>query len=328
MRGALWTLGRWPAAKEAAWTLQRTPVRAHAVAASVSHSLVACADHVLATGQAAGGALGTAPDAQTWTQHTLPGRATLLAAGAHTSWFGTRDALYGCGASARGQLAGAQHTVPPARLATPPADEVHAGLDHVVLRAGHDVYTFNTDGQLGRADAGRFDRTLRRVALPPVEWVRAGGDTSLARTADGVYVWGNTEYGQACLPGDQLRTPQAMPLDVDVADARLGGSFALFRTDAGDVYSVGYGATGHGAADARRVPPVRRVALPARATCIGAGLELAAAATRDGVYVWGVWRTAHGARHLPVPTHVPGSEAVGAVAALAATRDALLVLAA
>lgn len=91
-------------------------------------------------------------------------------------------------------------------------------------------HTVNTDGQLGRADAGRFDRTLRRVALPPVEWVRAGGDTSLARTADGVYVWGNTEYGQACLPGDQLRTPQAMPLDVDVADARLGGSFALFRT--------------------------------------------------------------------------------------------------
>lgn len=74
--------------------------------------------------------------------------------------------------------------------------------------------------------------------------------------------------------------------------------------------------------------PVLRVALPARATCIGAGLELAAAATADGVYVWGVWRTADGAHHLPEPTRVPGSEAVGRVAALAARRDTLLVLAA
>lgn len=95
------------------------------------------------------------------------------------------------------------------------------------------THAVNTDGQLGRADAGRFDTHLRRVALPPVDWVRAGGDTSLARATDGrVWVWGNTEYGQACLPGDQLRVPHAMPLDVggSVADARLGGSFALLLT--------------------------------------------------------------------------------------------------
>mgnify|MGYP002717584842 CR=1 FL=1 len=54
MRAALWTLGRWPRAGDAAkFALQRTPLRAHAVAASVSHSLVACDDNVLAVGQAA-----------------------------------------------------------------------------------------------------------------------------------------------------------------------------------------------------------------------------------------------------------------------------------
>lgn len=75
---------------------------------------------------------------------------------------------------------------------------------------------------------------MRRVALPDAEraaCVRAGGDTSLTLTENGrMFVWGNTEYGQAlCDSGDQLRTPTAAPCDIPLADARLGGSFVVLR---------------------------------------------------------------------------------------------------
>lgn len=88
------------------------------------------------------------------------------------------------------------------------------------------------------------------------------------------------------------------------------------------MYAAGYGANGRGA----HVQPLARVPLRARATAIGSGLELAAAATRDGLYVWGVLRTPHGVRHLPAPTHVPGSEALEDVAAIAVLRETVLVL--
>lgn len=265
MRAALWTLGRWGAADAAPFALQRTPVHAHAVAASVSHALVACEDHVLAVGENGAGELGTPPDPTRWWTHTLPGRATHLAAGAHFSWLGTRDALRTCGTGVRGQRGGVRADPAPTPTDAPSADEVHAGLDHVVLRAHRDVYTcgrtsdayaVNTDGQLGRADAGRFDAALRRVAMPPARLVRAGGDTSLALATDGrVFVWGNTEYGQAGLDGDQLRVPTAAPFAIPAVDARVGGSFVLFQTGTYAREDALVGTTGR---DDRR-PTARRV---------------------------------------------------------------------
>lgn len=108
----------------------------------------------------------------------------------------------------------------------------------------------NTDGQLGRSDAGRCDATLRRLALPPVRWVRAGGDTSLACCTDGrLYLWGNTEYGQAGRDGDQLRTPTAAPFDGHFVDARVGGSFVVWQTG---TYTRGDACRDHPSARAER----------------------------------------------------------------------------
>ena len=88
------------------------------------------------------------------------------------------------------------------------------------------------------------------------------------------------------------------------------------------MYTAGYGATATGAGIQRMKP----VDLP-HAHCIGAGLEMAAAATADGIYVWGLLRTPDGLRHIArperIPTDGPGPQKVSV---LVCTRDALLAL--
>ena len=66
------------------------------------------------------------------------------------------------------------------------------------------------------------------------------------------------------------------------------------------MYTAGYGATATGAGIQR----IKQVDLP-HAHCIGAGLEMAAAATADGIYVWGLLRTPDGLRHIARPERIP-----------------------
>lgn len=86
------------------------------------------------------------------------------------------------------------------------------------------------------------------------------------------------------------------------------------------MYTVGYGATGTGAGR----QPLRHVPLPAPATCIGAGLELAAAATPAGMYIWGLLRTPEGLVHLPQPVRVAGPALEAS--SIAVGREAVWVL--
>ena len=92
------------------------------------------------------------------------------------------------------------------------------------------------------------------------------------------------------------------------------------------VYTSGYGATGHGINESKSIQPLRQVALPSPASCIGSGLELAAAATKHGLFIWGVVRSNHHVHHLPIPTLVPGSEQLKCVRSIAVGRETILVL--
>lgn len=100
----------------------------------------------------------------------------------------------------------------------------------------------NGDGQLGRkADKFGYSSTFGDVETPhSAEKLRlaAGGDTSAAWTPSSLFVWGNTEYGQALLEGeDQLSVPTDVTKSVrqslgdsTIDDVKIAGS-ALFILD-------------------------------------------------------------------------------------------------
>lgn len=100
----------------------------------------------------------------------------------------------------------------------------------------------NGDGQLGRtADKFGYSSTFEEVKTTrSAELLRlaAGGDTSAAWTPSSLFVWGNTEYGQALVDGeDQLSVPTDVtePVrqsleDSTIKDVKIAGS-ALFILD-------------------------------------------------------------------------------------------------
>ncbi|WFD33087.1 hypothetical protein MSPP1_004144 [Malassezia sp. CBS 17886] len=301
---------------------QRVPDGAapESVTASVSHALVACAAEsssartwcIVGAGHDVHGQLGggTCASLSTALLHADWARGAphlAVAAGNGFSCASTGRALYAWGTGVRGQTAlGAREEVHvPARVQLPDEDvlieAVAAGLDHIVVLALH------TDGQLGRTTGAPFSAYLAPIRPLPlhadeqIALVRAGGDTSLAATSAGrVFVWGNNEYGQGLDAGntaDQIRVPTESAalemLSARLVDAQIGGSFVLLLDADGAVYSAGYGATGRRARHSDALAAgldrtVSRVSLPARCVRIAAGLHYAAAATDDGLYVWGI----------------------------------------
>ncbi|WFD08253.1 hypothetical protein MVES1_003625 [Malassezia vespertilionis] len=263
-----------------------------------------------------------------------------IAAGNGFTLVAARDGLYGCGTTARGQLGiqGRDTLLSMTQIPLPrPAariTDLSAGMDHVLLLQDASVFAtgLNTDGQLAKPAVIPYATQFTHVALPegvlPTR-VIAGGDTSMVLTSSGnVFVWGNTEYGQALQAAtvDQLRTPTEVDVGISVVDACLGGSFLLFLDDCGTLHTAGYGAIGY---EAPSTMLLRPLALPEKVTCIAAGLDYAAAATDAGnVYVWGIVHGEPGDTHL-CPEHVAvpfDGTRPRRITDLACARGALLVL--
>lgn len=246
--------GRWGAyATHGRLCALPTPWRGTLAAASVSHAVLVDGDQVLAAGQNGSGQLGLRPvcseqyHVAAW---KAPEPITHVTAGMGFSLFAAPQALYACGTNVRGQLGGGtarDHSSHLVRLPWPNdtnVDDVAAGLDHALVlardtRGAQAVYAWglNTDGQVGDPEAGAWTPIPRRVTIPLVSKERilriaACGDTSAVLTDHGrLFVWGNTEYGQALRPDDtadqQVVPVLATALPPRICDVKLGGSFIL-----------------------------------------------------------------------------------------------------
>ena len=287
--GALVTQGRWV----------DVPARGTLAAASVSHAVVAEAKTAYLAGHNTWGQLGQGRTSVWGTARiALPDRIVSAAAGLGFTCLATSDALYVSGTNVRGQMGLDQErgSLSFQRLALPAVRSVCAGLDHMLVLAGAQVWAcgLHTDRQLGVPSHAPYLATLERVAIPladgeGVTRLAAQGDTSVALTSRGrVFLWGNTEYGQHLRRDavDRLDTPTLLPIDEAVCDVQVGGSFLLVLTADGSVYTAGYGATGHAQAPYARLT---RLPLPSRAVSLSASLQYAAAVTDAGhVWTWGL----------------------------------------
>lgn len=162
---SVWYAGQWAAAARRQWVLRSAGVEGHAVAASVSHTLVACKDHVLAAGQNAAGELGGMPDATRWHTRRIEGAVQHVAAGSNFSWIGNSERMLACGTHNRGQLGALRADGALAHADAPRVSEIAAGLDHVVVRSGSEVWTCGRTYLFSPSQHRRPARTLRRRAI-------------------------------------------------------------------------------------------------------------------------------------------------------------------
>lgn len=101
------------------------------------------------------------------------------------------------------------------------------------------IASVNGDGQLGRTARNfGYSSTFRGITIPQSDEpfrLAAGGDTSAAWTPSSLFVWGNTEYGQALVEGeDQLSEPTDVTEavrrslgEVTIEDVKIAGSALL-----------------------------------------------------------------------------------------------------
>ncbi|KAJ1659545.1 hypothetical protein IWQ61_001393 [Dispira simplex] len=241
-----------------------------------------------------------------------------------------RDYLYGCGSNAYGQLGDestnsptvtgvldqplgdAPHPALPPRtwplhlLGLPdlPATyiDVVCGLDHSILQTEDNrVYSmgWGADGQLGR---GEKTQTLSTPGEIPwftrhrIVKLASRGDFTLALTErHQVYVWGNSEYGQAMLGKriDRILMPTLVPFNQPIVDIAAGGTHALVLTERGEMYTCGYGVLGldPGGEQLETLIPTRIPWPKANGHVIHVycGLEYSACLTDDGrFFLWGL----------------------------------------
>lgn len=183
--------------------------------------------------------------------------------------------------------------------------QVACGLDHTLFLAEKGtVYScgWGADGQTGLGHYG--DEMIPHQVHGCldgrlVKQISASTDCSLALTTDGtVFGWGNTEYQQlgANTTKTQVAAPKVIPSDLfkgRVVQVAAGGSFSLFLTSDGAVYSLGYGAgLGLGKnVEATSVP--KQVVFSSiqdddEVGLIGASVDYSVAVTRNGnLFVWG-----------------------------------------
>ncbi|KAJ1968885.1 hypothetical protein IWQ62_000973 [Dispira parvispora] len=241
-----------------------------------------------------------------------------------------RDYLYGCGSNAYGQL-GDKSTNSPAALGVPDqqlGDSSHpgfpphtwplhplrlpnsptsyadmaCGLDHTILQLDdHRICSmgWGADGQLGR---GEKTQTLSTPGVIPrfsphrIVKLASRGDFTLALTeGHQVYVWGNSEYGQAMLGKriDRILMPTLVPFNQPIVDIAAGGTHALVLTASGEMYTCGYGALGLDPQGEQfetviptRIPWLKSNGIVVSVYC---GLEYSACLTDDGkLFMWGL----------------------------------------
>ena len=183
--------------------------------------------------------------------------------------------------------------------------QVACGLDHsLFLDEKGVVYScgWGADGQTG---IGHYnDETIPQQVEGDlqgrrVKQIATSTDCSLALTSDGIVCgWGNSEYQQLGLDTTEMQV--AVPSVISgklfekgrVVMVAAGGSFCLFLTSVGAVYSIGYGA-GLGLDDeiqSTSIPKEIRFDMVQgqRIGQIHASVDYAAAVTNDGrLYVWG-----------------------------------------
>ena len=112
---------------------------------------------------------------------------------------------------------------------------------------------WGADGQLGVDVAITLDPitgVMECVPLPSLPHaprrIFAGSDMSFALCDDGLYAWGNAEWGQLGLGNThpKIAHPTPVPLPngltpVDIVDVAVGGSFVLVLGRDGRVWGVG-----------------------------------------------------------------------------------------
>jgi alpha-tubulin suppressor-like RCC1 family protein len=184
------------------------------------------------------------------------------------------------------------------------AVQVACGFDHsLILTEKGTVYScgWSADGQTG-LESNRNVSTPQQVYghldSRQIKQIATSTDCSLAVATGGtVYGWGNSEYQQLAIDTTetQVTVPTVIPSDLfdgEVVSVASGGSFSLFLTLAGKVYSVGYGA-GLGLGKnivATSVPKVISFSTSDddEVIQIYASVDYAAAVTGNGnLFVWG-----------------------------------------
>jgi alpha-tubulin suppressor-like RCC1 family protein len=132
--------------------------------------------------------------------------------------------------------------------------QVAVGLDHnLFLTKSGRIYACGWSGD-GQTGIGIDEQPIVWDPLPVdgeinhhnVTSIYTGGDSSFAMTDENlIYAWGNNEYGQLTFTSNitQITTPTLIDtsfLDAPVKNICVGGSFTLFLTESGHVYTTGY----------------------------------------------------------------------------------------
>lgn len=186
---------------------------------------------------------------------------------------------------------------------------VTAGQDHsILLNENGEVYTFGwgADGQTGLAHyKNEYIPSLVKGDLSGERIIKVScaADCVLALSDKGkVYGWGNAEYGQLPVQGDNRQINIATEIEDcadlgHIVDIASGGSYCMVLTSEGDVYVWGYGILGLG-------PKVQTVTFPTKipstlfgknpyqknvkVTKIFSGMNSMGAVTNSGdLYAWG-----------------------------------------
>ncbi|CAL7941709.1 unnamed protein product [Xylocopa violacea] len=186
---------------------------------------------------------------------------------------------------------------------------VTAGQDHsILLTESGEVYTFGwgADGQTGLAHyRNEYRPSLVKGDLAGQHIIKVAcvADCVLALSDKGkVFGWGNSEYGQLLIAGENQQMNIAMEISAldqlgHIIDIACGGCFCMVLNNTGEIYVWGYGILGFG-------PEVRNVLQPTlippvlfgkntyekniKITKIFCGMSHLAALTNTGdLYMWG-----------------------------------------
>ncbi|KAF9438260.1 hypothetical protein BGZ76_008993 [Entomortierella beljakovae] len=186
--------------------------------------------------------------------------------------------------------------------------QVECGLDHTVLLTDRgNIYSmgWGADGQLGLGPESSSDRSLptlverlsskaRGKEIGLVKKISSSTDFTLALLDNNqIWIWGNAEYGQCMVNKkiDRILEPMHIPHPIaeseTIVSVAAGGTFGLLLSDAGKVYTCGYGALGLGREKTQILMPEQITSL-SNIRQIFASTDYAAAIDDRGeLYTWG-----------------------------------------
>ncbi|KAI8082752.1 regulator of chromosome condensation 1/beta-lactamase-inhibitor protein II [Halteromyces radiatus] len=134
--------------------------------------------------------------------------------------------------------------------------DIVCGLDNTIFATdANKIYAmgWGADGQLGQGPGLSSDTNIPSC-LPlnkSIQKLSSSTDFTLALDREGgLWVWGNSEYGQG-MQGEKIdRILDPLPVTMmerkTIVDIAAGGPFSVILTDEGQVYTCGYGSIGLG----------------------------------------------------------------------------------